>query len=433
MSTSYQYGVVGSLPPGSPTRGDSIPSSSSFGYSRSQDAFSFQHIGMNEFSGKDPSEVRRIRAGRTGSSSGSIFREDFNSESLGGARLITTNASTPRPSSMASSPNSPSPTDTPTPTSNPFDNGYFPHKRSSTASSSALGLLEAIGGVMPSSSLEVVNMSRSASPASVYEGTQLPYRDHQPKRSSVTSIRTHSLPSPKSTLPLTATTTTSVATPSRAPSMTSPAGAFQYPPKSRSPPIPLAPVSGPIPNITTTRTRSPQPFPISNPSPSPRPSTSPRSSTYGPYTPGSRNSLGPGSLPPGAASPPGPLARTSIIVDEQFGVSASNAGLPPTDYHYKMPPNRRRSSSGATSISQAMQSSPQPHFNPSDLVPGRERPKRRDSFVLPNVPVSGTGSLRDKDRGGGVDLRPYLSEDEDDGVKSGSGIEKRKPRPSSSS
>ncbi|KAG8895938.1 hypothetical protein FRC01_012114, partial [Tulasnella sp. 417] len=237
MSTSYQYGVVGSLPPPSPTRGDTIPSSSSFGYNQSQDAFSFSRLSHNEFSGKDPAEVRRIRAGRSGSSSGSIFREDFSSEPLGGARLITTNASTPRPGSMASSPSSPSPDGTRTPTSNPFDGGgygFFPHKRSSTASSSALGLLEAIGGVTPSASLEVVNMSRNSSPSPTHEGTQLPY--HQPKRSSVSSIRTHSLPSPKSNLPFAATTTAPVAPPSRSPPMVSPPSGFQYPPSSRSPP-----------------------------------------------------------------------------------------------------------------------------------------------------------------------------------------------------
>ncbi|KAG9041474.1 hypothetical protein FS837_012211 [Tulasnella sp. UAMH 9824] len=418
MSTSYQYGVVGSLPP------DSVPSSSSFSYNRSQDTFSFSRLSNNEFAGRDPAEVRRLRAGRTGSSSGSIFREDFNSEPLGGARLITTNASTPRPGSMASSPSSPSHDGTRTPTSNPFDGGvvgYFPHKRSSTASSSALGLLEAIGGVTPSASLEVVNMSRTSSPSPTHEGTQLPY--HQQKRSSVSSIRTHSLPSPKSTLPFAAaaTTTTTAATSSRPPPMTSPPSAFQYPPSGRSPSATFTPVTSPP---TTTNPRSPQHFPTS------ASSASPRSSLQGSYNP--RNSLPPGGLPPGAASPPGPLARTSILVDEQFGVTASNYGLPATDHHYIMPPNRRRSSSGATSISQVMATSPQPNFDPSDMAHGREKQKRRDSFVLPDIPVSGTGSLREKDRGSKVDLVQYLSEDEDGGVKGGVGRggNERRPRAS---
>lgn len=78
-----------------------------------------------------------------------------------------------------------------------------------------------------------------------------------------------------------------------------------------------------------------------------------------------------------------------------------------------------------------MRASPQPGFDPSDMTHARER-QRRDSFVLPDIPVSGTGSLRDKDRGSKVDLVQYLSEDEDGGVKGGVGRGGNERRPRSS-
>ncbi|KAG8895592.1 hypothetical protein FRB99_000450, partial [Tulasnella sp. 403] len=123
-----------------------------------------------------------------------------------------------------------------------------------------------------------------------------------------------------------------------------------------------------------------------------------------------------GLLHPDSSYPP---AENDLIARSESPPSIRGAsrsppvqqGSPPHEYHYK---KVRRWSNGFMGSSSKL---PRPSAE-EVVMPAPSRP-RRDSYMLPDLSVKGDGSLRDNDGESVVSIKPYLSEDEDDGGVAG--------------
>ncbi|KAG8881087.1 hypothetical protein FRB97_000206 [Tulasnella sp. 331] len=421
----YEYGMVGS---GWAKRTMSTYSSTSFygsqeepvpplPFDASNNTANYSYIApphsATSFVEKDPSALRALRAKKTGSGSGSIFREDFGDAEK--ASVVSGEAGDSRSSILFSQTGEGRGVPRPMPSLGGGDHSAsFSHEFSTTTSplmgsrkglsstiaqpwsnerdrfstvSSSTGLLAGAASFVgvAESREEVGEMQerqwrqrrRPTSSASESSGSSEPYGGIAAEQTRRSIASSHQYP-PDTVL------TSSPTSPER-PLTTSPRAQQRslYSVTTTTPPLrPSSPLN-PFSPQQTIRSRSKNPRR--------RSSSGSGSFLPSPLIAGSPASLpSPAPPPPGAAPSLGPMASSAAKVDEQFNIHANR---------YKPRGSRDRPSSGDSTQS-----------------------RRRDSYILPDLPLKGDGSLRDEDsppgahsrtrRGSSNSLVSYLSAEE---------------------